>query len=66
MAEEAKFKSGDLVELLSGGPVMTVQNVDTLQSGKGKNVYRCQWFNGKKLEYGNFHEATIKIHTPEK
>ena len=64
--ENNQFKSGDLVELLSGGPVMTVQNKDTLQSGKDKTVYRCQWFNGKKLEYGNFHEASLKIHTPEK
>jgi len=33
------FKSGDLVRLRSGGPVMTVS-----QSGSG-GVFVCHWFN---------------------
>jgi uncharacterized protein YodC (DUF2158 family) len=33
------FKSGDLVRLKSGGPVMTVS-----QSGSG-GVFVCHWFN---------------------
>lgn len=51
-------KAGDQIVLLSGGPVMTVQepNFD------GRGVW-AQWFSGKKLEkglfsYGSFRAAT--------
>jgi len=42
-----EFKTGDTVQLKSGGPIMTVKE----QSGR--DVY-CQWFAGKKLEFGYF------------
>jgi uncharacterized protein YodC (DUF2158 family) len=46
------FSVGDLVQLKSGGPVMTVQ---AIPDGMGiSNFYRCQWFSGKKLENGAF------------
>jgi uncharacterized protein YodC (DUF2158 family) len=43
-----EWNRGDLVQLKSGGPVMTVQ--ERLSSPS----YRCQWFAGKKLESGVF------------
>jgi len=43
-----EWKRGDLVQLKSGGPVMTVQ--EALSGGN----FRCQWFAGKKLESGVF------------
>jgi uncharacterized protein YodC (DUF2158 family) len=58
---QASYKTGDLVELRSGGPVMTVEaffkgsvldsNVPTV---------RCQWFSGKKLEEGDFPVGSLK------
>lgn len=53
-----KFKIGDLVQLKSGGPVMTVEAVRPIDGSD----YRCTWFNGKKLECGNFYHATLKKH----
>jgi len=44
------FKVGDIVQLKSGGPEMTVQTVPTTHS----HYYNCQWFAGKKLESGHF------------
>jgi len=56
MAEEKqKFKTGDLVQLKSGGPIMTVQ---TYASGDYLN---CQWFSGTKLADGTFKEDSIQI-----
>lgn len=56
MSAEMKFKSGDIVKLKSGGPDMTVQRYDKLNSG-----YRCQWFAGKKLESGVFPENSVEF-----
>lgn len=46
---------GDLVQLKSGGPVMTVK---TVSSPEGS--YTCQWFAGKKLEFGHFPGESLK------
>lgn len=42
------FKKGDKVELNSGGPVMTVKEID------GENVV-CEWFNASR--------DTVFVHT---
>jgi uncharacterized protein YodC (DUF2158 family) len=63
------FNNGDVVQLKSGGPLMTVQRIigdDTsnfmlktadefikTQGFKNGDVI-CQWFNGNKLESGTF------------
>ncbi len=53
-----EFKVGDLVQLKSGGPIMTVRDTDAL-SGTGIS---CQWFAGAKLEQGRFpKESILKI-----
>ncbi len=50
----SKFEEGDIVQLKSGGPAMTVCQV------LGVDNYRCQWFSGKKLETGDFpYEALV-------
>ena len=55
MKEQPKYNVGDVVQLKSGGPAMTVQKIiygsvvmnedpDTIMA------YSCQWFAGKKAE----------------
>jgi uncharacterized protein YodC (DUF2158 family) len=53
-----KWNKGDLVQLKSSGPVMTVQ--DELSTG---DDYRCQWFAGKKLESGVFPTESLQAAT---
>jgi uncharacterized protein YodC (DUF2158 family) len=54
------FKIGDIVQLKSGGPKMTVEKV-------GATGITCQWFAGSKLEMGHFpKDAVIKIEEGEK
>lgn len=47
------FKVGDIVQLKSGGPHMTVADAD-------KSQIRCQWFAGKKMEHGYFPSESIE------
>lgn len=56
-----KFKTGDLVKLKSGSPVMTVStvHVDVLPD-KPIDVY-TSWFAGAKRQRGNFLEDTLEL-----
>lgn len=45
MADEQKFKLGEIVKLRSGGPVMTVTAMDY-----NAGPYQLSWFAGAKLE----------------
>lgn len=50
------FKIGDTVKLKSGGPLMTVQNLD------GEDCY-CVWFpsrSSEKASSGNFPAAALQ------
>ena len=52
------FKIGDIVQLKSGGPKMTV----TLIPSSDKNVVHTSWFAGSKKESGAFPvEALIPV-----
>lgn len=51
----AQFKPGDLIELKSGGPAMTVRSVHS-----SDGTITTQWFSGKKLEQGHFREESVK------
>lgn len=55
------FKVGDIVQLRSGGPEMTVRTIPTATN----DHYNCQWFAGKKLEHGSFPEDSLKPVTPK-
>ena len=57
----SSFNTGDIVQLKSGGPTMTVvKNEDTYG-------ITCKWFAGKKLEGGRFPAgALIKASEAEK
>ncbi len=50
------YKGGDLVQLKSGGPKMTV--IDT-PSSYGQEDYTTAWFAGAKRETGRFPEDAL-------
>ena len=55
------LKVGDIVQLISGGPEMTVAALNAqhvVQSSLGR--VSCQWFAGKKLEHGYFPADSLK------
>jgi uncharacterized protein YodC (DUF2158 family) len=59
MAHENKFKVGQVVQLKSGGPKMTVEcRIDNLPDES--EVYTCQWFAAEKLEQGKFSSDLIE------
>jgi uncharacterized protein YodC (DUF2158 family) len=60
MTKQGNFKTGDIVQLKSGGPEMTVQQAPASTG----HYYKCQWFAGKKLESGMF--ATESLQTVER
>lgn len=49
---EEKFKPGDLVQLKSGGPVMTIQHINS-------DGCFCRWFDAANL----LQHATLPIET---
>lgn len=57
------YNIGDVVKLNSDGPNMTVKLVPGYEMGadEAREVYRCQWFAGKKLESGEFPEASLEL-----
>lgn len=61
----AKFSSGDLVQLKSGGPAMTISEV--LKSmGTPTGSYRCKWFKGASNEVAVFEEETLQTYVAPK
>jgi uncharacterized protein YodC (DUF2158 family) len=50
------FKPGDIVQLKSGGPRMTVDRLDHLDKG-----VHVAWFAGAKLEQGHFGNDSIVL-----
>ncbi len=58
-----QFKSGDSVQLKSGGPIMTVAEIKTGVFAKGTDLegkYHCQWFSGSTLRSGYFKAESLK------
>lgn len=51
-----KFKTGDKVVLISGGPTMTVVRYEPKD---GEEVI-CQWFFKNKLEEKAFHQEVLE------
>jgi uncharacterized protein YodC (DUF2158 family) len=57
------FAIGDVVQLKSGGPQMTVKYVED-PSPAGSTAVHCVWFDGTKLCSEMFHPATLKSFVP--
>jgi uncharacterized protein YodC (DUF2158 family) len=59
MADE--FKPGDVVELKSGGPKMTVAKIGPVAMGSSKLEVWCEWFDGSKKTKDHFMPASLQI-----
>lgn len=55
------LEKGNVVRLKSGGPDMTIDNIDL--SPLSDHV-RCIWFSGHELRSGNFSSASLEIVKP--
>lgn len=55
-----QIKAGDQVQLLSGGPIMTVSLVQATYDYENREGIHCQWFAGKKLEEAVFNPETLR------
>jgi uncharacterized protein YodC (DUF2158 family) len=64
MAQE--FKVGDIVQLKSGGPKMTVVEIAEDRYGVGDIKIWCTWFAGAKNERGWFPPSAIVMAPEEK
>jgi uncharacterized protein YodC (DUF2158 family) len=57
---EDEFKAGDVVQLKSGGPKMTVEDVDRYgYPGDSETKAKCVWFEGTKKKEEVFRFATL-------
>lgn len=54
----ADLKIGDQVQLISGGTVMTIEDIDAVHPDKP--FASCVWFDGKKLFKENIMLAALK------
>lgn len=57
----SKFSPGDIVQLKSGGPAMTVSKVND-STMIGSQAYTCEWFKGASNERAVFQEDTLKTY----
>jgi len=56
------FNAGDIVQLKSGGPSMTVEGPD--ENDDSRIV--CAWFEGKKRNVSSFLPVTLKKYEEQK
>ncbi len=60
-----KFKHSDIVQLLSGGPAMTVDEVPGETSRfyphKERSDYRVEWFKGATPAHGEYREHLLQL-----
>lgn len=59
MSDE-RLKVGDVVELKSGGPQMTVENIAKYGMGATRDKALCVWFDGKKRMSNQFELHSLK------
>jgi uncharacterized protein YodC (DUF2158 family) len=57
-----KFKAGDIVQLKSGGPKMTVRFYDQNFGGSESDDVLCEWFDAKaELKYAKFNQESLNL-----
>ena len=66
MSNPRDFNVGDVVQLRSGGPPMTVRDVDAAPTAHTADVgeIACHWFSGSRLEWGRFSPAELVLLEP--
>jgi uncharacterized protein YodC (DUF2158 family) len=52
-----KFNDGDVVQLKSGGPLMTISRYNGERA-----AYYCQWFSGNELSAEHFRESALELY----
>lgn len=55
-----EFEAGDVVQLKSGGPKMTVEAIDKFGMGCTHDRANCVWFEGTKRMEALFELPTLK------
>jgi uncharacterized protein YodC (DUF2158 family) len=50
---------GDIVKLNSGGPSMTIKQITQDYRTEFEEIYRCTWFEDKKLQSENFNSKVL-------
>lgn len=58
---DQEFKIGDVVQLKSGGPKMTIDAIDKFGMGATHNQARCVWFDGTKRVEGLFELQALML-----
>ncbi len=53
--EKREFEVGEIVQLKSGGPLMTIKEWCRVYKG-----WTCQWFEGQRLRDASFAENQLK------
>lgn len=51
-----EFKPGDVVQLKSGGPKMSIRKLETIDQ---QPAAVCDWFDGSKQVWGTFRLAQL-------
>ena len=55
------LKPGDVVQLKSGGPKMTISKIGKFAGAPVRITAVCEWFDGAKKEKALFEPTSIKI-----
>lgn len=55
------IKAGDVVQLKSGSPLMTVANIGRYSYGEGENEAKCVWFEKTKKFEAVFALETLEV-----
>lgn len=58
---ERKFKKGDIVNLKSGSPKMTVDDYAWHGNYQSHDVVICFWFDGNEKKIGEFNQESVVI-----
>lgn len=59
--ESQQFKIGDVVQLKSGGPKMTVKSNGTCMMGKSNGTFACAYFADNLVQNANFYPEMLKL-----
>ena len=54
-----EFQVGDVVQLKSGGPEMTIETIGKFGMGSTHDEAKCVWFDGKNRKEGVFELHTL-------